>query len=52
MGCPHRVEFPDSCPACEADAELAAEQRAEWRAQTWTERGERWAEDVIYGEIK
>jgi hypothetical protein len=52
MTCPHRVQFPDSCPACEAAAELAAEQRAEADAELWTRRGERWAEDVVYGEIE
>ena len=50
--CPHRVQFPDSCEACEAQVEEVVAQMLERRAASWVERGERWQEDVIYGEIR
>lgn len=35
--------------AAEREAERRAEDREERRTRSWVERGERWAESVVYG---
>jgi hypothetical protein len=46
----HRCDPFDPCPRCEREAEQRAEERAERRVEWWTVRGEKWQENVVYGE--